>query len=56
MRYKPLPDIHCMNCFKLIVDSVKKGYLKYFCDTCLQIDTKEEEHEQQQQTMVGRLL
>lgn len=42
MRLRTLPDMHCLNCFKVIVDSVKKGYLKYFCDTCLQIDTKEE--------------
>jgi len=37
MRVRKLPDIHCLNCFKVVEESTLKGYLRYFCDSCLKI-------------------
>jgi phage FluMu protein Com len=46
MRLRPLPELHCLNCFKVLADSIKKGYLKYFCDDCMKIEP-EDKHELQ---------
>jgi hypothetical protein len=48
MRLRPLPDTFRMECGKKIIETLRRGYLMYFCHECLQIEPVKEEKQHEQ--------